>query len=59
MSPRTGRPPSEKSKRTMLRVRLDNDDIQDMSYCAEKLNTSNSEVVRKGIRLVKSEIDKK
>lgn len=59
MSPRTGRPKIENPKNTMIRVRLDKEAVDDLKECAEALQTSNSEIVRKGIQLVKSEIQKK
>lgn len=59
MSPRTGRPKIENPKDTVLRVRLDKETVADLKECAETLQTNCSEVVRKGIQLVKSEIQKK
>ncbi len=59
MSPKTGRPPIEKPKDYMLRVRLDKETVEDLKECAKTLQTNNSEIVRKGIQLVKSEIQKK
>lgn len=59
MSPKMGRPPIEKPKDFMLRVRLDKETVEDLKECAESLKTNNSEIVRKGIQLVKSEIQKK
>lgn len=52
MSPKTGRPKSETPKDTMLRVRLDKEYIAKLEVCANKLNISKSEVVRRGIDLV-------
>ncbi|MCX4384275.1 MAG: hypothetical protein OSJ39_00580 [Clostridia bacterium] len=59
MSPRTGRPKIENPKDTMVRVRLDKESVEDLKVCAETLQTNNSEVIRKGIQLLKSEIQKK
>lgn len=59
MSPKTGRPPIDNPKDFMLRVRLDKETVEDLKQCADTLQISNSEVVRKGIQLVKSEIQKK
>lgn len=59
MSPRTGRPKVENPKDTVIRVRLDKETVDDLKECAETLQTTNSEIVRKGIQLVKSEIQKK
>lgn len=59
MSPKSGRPPIENPKDYMLRVRLDKETVEDLKECAETLQTNNSEIVRKGIQLVKSQIQKK
>lgn len=59
MSPRTGRPKSENPKDTIIRVRMDKETMDAMKECAEELNTTSSEVVRKGVFLVKSQIQKK
>ena len=59
MSPKTGRPLVENPKDFMLRVRLDKKTVDTLKECAETLQTTNSEIVRKGIQLVKSEIQKK
>lgn len=50
MSPKTGRPPAEKPKDFMLRVRLDGETLTQLDKCSEMQNVSRSEVVRKGIR---------
>ena len=59
MSPRTGRPKTDNPKSTMFRVRLDEQTVSDMQEREEKLNTTCSNVVRKGIELVKAEIEEK
>ena len=59
MSPRTGRPKSDNPKSAMIRVRMDKETVDTMKECAETLNTTNSEIIRKGIMLVKSQIEKK
>ncbi len=58
MSPKMGRPPIENPKDTVLRVRLDKETVHDLKQCADTLQTNCSEVVRKGIQLVKSQIEK-
>lgn len=56
MSPRTK---SDKSKRNRFELRLD-DEMNDMlNECSERLNTTKTEVINKGIRMVKQELDKK
>ncbi len=56
MSPRIK---SEKSKHHRFELRLD-DEMNDMlNECSKKLATSKTEVINKGIQMVKSELDKK
>lgn len=59
MSPRTGRPPKENPKNKTINIRLTEECANDLQYCADKLNTSRTVVIEKGIQKVKSELDKK
>ena len=56
MSPRTK---SDKSKRNRFELRLDDEMNAMLEECSEKLKTTKTEVINKGILMVKSEIDKK
>lgn len=58
MSPRTGRPKSDNPKDIQLKIRADKNTVADLDYCCEKLNKTRSDVIRKGIQMVKSEIEK-
>lgn len=58
MSPRTGRPKSETPKNIQLKIRADENLIADVNFCAESLGITKSEVIRKGIELVKKSIKK-
>ncbi|MFR5994332.1 MAG: hypothetical protein ACLUF9_02125 [Oscillospiraceae bacterium] len=58
MSPRTGRPTSNK-KTERLEIRMAPDEAQLLQECADKLEVSKTEVIVKGIRLVKAELEKK
>lgn len=49
MSPRTGRPKSDNSKDTMLRVRIDEETVNKLDFTSRKLDMTKSEVVRNGI----------
>lgn len=53
------RPKSDKSKRHRFELRLDDEMDKMLNECSEKLDTSKTEVINKGIRMVKSELDKK
>lgn len=56
MSPR---PKSEKSKRHRFELRLDDEMNNMLNECSNKLEVSKTEVINKGIKMVKSELDKK
>ena len=58
MSPRTVRP-TEKKKTERLEVRMTPDEMIDMQYCADKLHISKTDVIRKGIQLIKADLDVK
>lgn len=49
MSPRTGRPKSDNSKDTMLRVRIDEEMVNKLDFTSKELGITKSEVVRNGI----------
>lgn len=58
MSPRTGRPTSNK-RTERLEIRMAPDESQLLQECADELQVSKTEVIVKGIRLVKAELEKK
>lgn len=58
MSPTKGRPPINNPKDIMIRVRMDKETVDKLDACAEALNTSRSEVIRKGIEKVADEMKK-
>ncbi|MCI8705431.1 MAG: CopG family transcriptional regulator [Lachnospiraceae bacterium] len=53
------RPKSDKSKRHRFELQLDDEMENMLNECSEKLDTTKTEVINKGIRMVKSELDKK
>lgn len=58
MSPKTGRPTSNK-RTERLEIRMAPDEAQLLQECADELQVSKTEVIVKGIRLVKAELEKK
>lgn len=58
MVAKTGRPVSENPKDYMLRVRMDEQTLQQLDECCEAENLSRSEVVRKGIQEQHSKLKK-
>lgn len=55
MSPRMK---SDKSKHNRFELRLNDEMNNLLEECSKKLETTKTEVINQGIRLVKSEIDK-
>ena len=58
MVAKKGRPVSENPKEYMLRVRMDEQTLQQLDECCEAENLSRSEVVRKGIQEQHSKLKK-
>ena len=58
MSPRTGRPTSNK-KTERLEIRLTEQEAATLKECTERLGVSKTDVINKGILLVKAELDGK
>ena len=56
MSPRQK---SDKSKHNRFELRLDDEMNEMLNECSKKLKTTKTDVINKGIRMVKSELDKK
>lgn len=59
MSSRTGRPKSENSKDTMLRVRIDDETVHKLEITSKELGISKSDVVRNGIENEYQKVQKK
>ena len=55
MSPRTGRPPIENPKSDRVTIRLTEHEQKILSECVEEFGTSNAEVIRRGLALMKAE----
>lgn len=58
MSPRTGRP-TNNPKNMKMPVRLSEDDVSKLEYCAKKTGKSKAEVIRIGIDKVYKETKEK
>lgn len=59
MSPRTGRPKTDKPKDIQLKIRADKQTIEDLAFCCEKTKLTKSDVIRLGIKKVKQEVANK
>jgi len=58
VSPRTGRPPIENPKSVKMNIRISEETAKDLQECAEALKISRVNVIEKGIKMVKDEIEK-
>ena len=58
MSPRTGRPPIDNPRNIRFTVRLTSEAAEILQECSNMLEVSRTDIIVKGIKLVKSEIDK-
>lgn len=57
MSPRMGRPPKGNPRNMKLNLRLTEQEHTDIQYCADKLNTSRTEAIMRGIELLKNKME--
>lgn len=58
MSPlRKGQKLTDNPKNVNLSLRLTKAESEDLQYCAEKLNTSRTDVINRGVQKVKEEIE--
>lgn len=57
MSPRTGRP-TENPKKIRLEIRMSEKEALDLQECAETLKITKTDVINKGIQMVKKSIKK-
>lgn len=58
MSSKMGRPTND-PKQKRFTLRLSDNTYKTLEECSERLNVSKSEVIHKGIELVKKELDEK
>lgn len=58
MSPRTGRPiKGDTPKDSRINIRLDSEEMLLLDECAQRLKSTKTEVLMRGIQLVKKELD--
>lgn len=55
---KSGRPPSEDSMKDRIFIRVDKCTKEKLKECTEALNTTRSEIVRKGIDMVHDSLKK-
>lgn len=54
-----GRPPIDNPKKVRFEIRLTEKQAETLAECAEKLHTTRTDVINKGVAMVKAELDKK
>lgn len=59
MSPRIGRPPKENPRNVNLNLRLTREEAAMIQDCADAMNTTRTEVIVQGVRLVRENLEKK
>ncbi|MCP3773199.1 CopG family transcriptional regulator [Paenibacillus sp. MZ04-78.2] len=57
-SKKLGRPPSDNPKIELIRVRADQAILNMLDACAEKLDTTRSDIIRKGIKKMYDDLQK-
>ncbi len=59
MSPlKKGQKLTDNPKNVRLDLRLTKSEAEDLQYCADKLNTSRTDVINRGVRKIKEELEK-
>ena len=59
MSASKGRPPIENPKSIRLEIRMTVQEAAVLNECAERLSLTRTDVINKGVAMVKAELDKK
>ncbi|PNQ84113.1 CopG family transcriptional regulator [Paenibacillus sp. FSL R10-2782] len=57
-SKKMGRPPSDNPKSETIKIRVDQTILSKLDACTEKLSTTRSDIVRKGIEKVYDDLQK-
>ena len=52
-------PKSENPMNNHIKLRADKETVEKIEYCAEKLNTTRSDVIRKGVHFLYDDLTKK
>ncbi len=59
MSPKMGQKLTDNPRNVRLEIRLTQSESEKLSDCAKKMNTTKTNIITKGIELVRKELDKK
>lgn len=58
MSPKIGQKLTDNPRNVRLEIRLTQGESEILTECAQKMNVTKTEVIKKGIELVKQELEK-
>ena len=58
MSPKTGRPPKENPRNVNLNIRVTKEEAQLIQECADILDTTRTEAIVRGVKLLKDGLEK-
>lgn len=56
MNPRTGRPPSVDPKSRQTRIRMSDEDLEKLEFCARATGRTKAEIIREGIDRIYQEL---
>ena len=59
MSPKMGQKLTDNPRNVRLEIRLTKSESESLNDCAEKMKTTKTDIILKGIELVKKELEKK
>lgn len=59
MCPQMGRPPKDNPKNINLNIRITKEEADMIQECADKLHTTRTDVIIKGVKMVKDGLNKK
>lgn len=59
MSPKLGQKLTDNPRNVRLEIRMTKSESELLEECASKMNTTKTDVINRGIQLVKDELDKK
>ena len=59
MSPSKGRPPIDNPKKVRIEIRMTEQQAEILSECADRLQVTRTDVINRGVEMVKAELDKK
>lgn len=59
MAPKTGRPPKDNPRNVNLNIRVTKEEAKLIQECADAMGTTRTNVIIKGVQMVKAELEQK